>query len=275
MGGPQLIRQWNNCPFIPGAHAIYYNDEFLAGRSYIGITDVYGVIRYAHALDNFDVMDMDVFSDVAYFCGKTITGKPLLGWVSLIDMTWSNATLYIDSMTFNTVMPGMSSIDNIVSAAYKTTFNYSLPIGKAFGFLYDASANTYIVLQNYEVSPSIFHDVVTKIDFSGAIPSSVQSDYSISGYSMKSISLSDSSMYVAYGYDNTGGGTPENLFWKDKNIAAVPGICLYSDILPIDKTSTVLYSKKPCYYGCPFVNGAVVNQRITRVINESVLRICP
>lgn len=415
LGSPQLIRQWKNCTLRRGAHAIYFHDAAMSGRNSIGITDVYNTIRYAPVLDNFTVMDMEVFNDVAYFCGRTITGKPLLGWVNLYDLVGTNATLYIDSMTFSTVVPALNTIDNIevylssmigricvagygsassghmgfeyvmpmgwlppsitwgtlpytpldvtatdhyvvfagtimsrdivihpfvkgqtfsmanvpyylftvaqspiiepynglrivdignkkvatlthqqdfyyymllrefdVSSAfpggtvtmlttYKTQFNYSLLQGTVFGFLYDTNIHTYIVLQNYEVSPSYFYDVVTKIDFSSGMPSSVQSDYSIFGYNMKNISLSDSSMYVAYAYD-----TPMsmNMYWKDHNTPTVPSSCLLSDILPIWETSTTPDSKISYDYGRPFVDAVFASQRITRVISEAIPNKC-
>ena len=414
LGAPQLIRQWKTCTLRNGAHAIYFMDTLISGRSYIGITDVYNTIRHAHVLDNFNVKDMEVFNDVAYFCGNTITGKPLLGWVNLYDLVGANATLYIDSLTFNTVVPALNTIDNIevylssmigricvagygsassgylgfeyimpsvlpsriswgnlpytpldvvatdqyvvfagtftssdivihpfvkgqtftqasvpynlfavalppiiepynglrivdigsdkvatlthrqdmyyymllrefdVASAfpggtvtmlttYKTQFNYSLRPGTVFGFLYDANIHTYVVLQRYEVSPAVFRDVVTKIDFSSGMPSSVQSDYSSSGYSMKSISLSDSSMYVAYAYDTL---MTKNLYWKDHNTATVPSGCLYSDILPIGESSTAPYSTISFNYGCPYVNAVYASQRIIRVISETISQQC-
>jgi hypothetical protein len=396
-----------------GAHAINFYDA--TGRNCIGITDVYITMRYAPVLDNFNVKDMEVFDDVAYFCGSTITGKPLLGWVNLYDLVGSNVTLYIDSLTFGAVVPALNSIDNIevyhntmmgricvagygstssgylgfeyivpvgltqpkitwgtlpytpldvtltdqyvvfagtyagrdivihpfikgqtfsmasvpyylytvapsptiepysglrivdigndmvatlthrqesgiyymllrefdvsnafpsgmvpMPVAYKTQFNYSMLLGIVFGFLYDANTYTYLVLQNYEVYPSDFYDVVTKIDFSSGIPSFVQSDFSLSGYPMKSISLSDSSMYVAYGYLSS----MENLFWKDRITSAVLGSCLNSDVLPMGETHIAPYSNIPYSYGCPFINGVVVNQRITRAISESISTNC-
>lgn len=407
---PQMIRQWDNCPVTNGAHAVYF--AATGNKGYLGITDVYNIIRYGHIIDNFTVLDMEVLDGVVYFCGKTYAGRALLGWANLFDFVGINATVYLDSMTFGTVTPTLNSIDNIevyydvlgsvyvsgygststgyvgfeyvpptgvtppyvtwgtlpytpfdmtvtdqyvvfagtrlgsdivihpfkkgitfsVSSApyysfavgatgiepygslrivnsgqdrvvtlnyrhdgpyfmmlrefdvsgafvngtipmlmaFRTTFNYSVLTGIVLDFLYDAINTTYIVLQNYEVSPADYRDVVTKIDFSNGIPSFVQSEFTIGRDNMKSISLSDSSMYVAYGYSPS----LVNLFWKDKITTAIPGSCLNSDGLPMEVVNTAPSNRIQYYYGCPFTAGVLLVQRPVRVEYESITQRC-
>ena len=56
--GPQMIRQWDNCPVTAGAHAVYFIDATTGNKGHLGITDVYNIIRYGHIIDNFTVSDM-------------------------------------------------------------------------------------------------------------------------------------------------------------------------------------------------------------------------
>ena len=87
-----------------------------------------------------------------------------------------------------------------MTSTYYAICNYS--IGALYDFRYDAPLNMYTLFQNYEVAPSDYRDVVTKIDFSSGPPSSVESDYlNIPYQNMVSMTLSDSAMYVVYGYD--------------------------------------------------------------------------
>ncbi len=141
--------------------------------------------------------------------------------------------------------------------AFQTPFNHSIPYGGVMDFFYDASKTIYLVLQNYEVTPSHFHDVVTKINFSAGTPSFVQSDYlTMSGLPMKSMSLSDSSMYVVYGYDAT---SYESVFWKDISSATMSGRCITTNNLPMIGFSVVLDVRYDCYYGTPFFRGTPIS----------------
>ena len=119
-----------------------------------------------------------------------------------------------------------------------TKFNYS--VGNLFDFRYNPVHRFYSVFQNYEVTPTDYHDAVTKIDFGSGMPSAVQSDYlAISSQEMKSMSLSDTAMYVVYGYDAT---SKANVYWKDVQHPGTSGPCLYSDILPIIDMPPVPFS---------------------------------
>lgn len=119
-------------------------------------------------------------------------------------------------------------------ATYRVKFNYS-PY-RIYDFLYNGARNIYTVLHNYEVSPTDYHDAVTKIDISGGIPSTVQSDYLANPiYTMTSMSSSGSNMYIAYGYKTIGG---LNAFWKDYQYVTGSG-CLSSDMLPLKTIATI------------------------------------
>ena len=155
---------------------------------------------------------------------------------------------------------------------FQTPFNYSIPYGGVLDFFYDATKKVYLVFQNYEVTPSHFHDVVTKINFSAGTPSFVQSDYlTMSGLPMKSMSLSDSSMYVVYGYDAT---SYENAFWKDISSAMMSSRCITTDPLPMIEFPLDSDVRNDCYYGTPFFSGAPVSTSFIDNKYESISTIC-
>lgn len=108
-----MIRHWKNCPYRVGAHATYFTDAGAGKYGYIGVTDVHNTYYYAQILDNCSVQDMAILDNTAYFCGKTPTGKPLLGWIDLIGFIGSSATLNIDTVTFSMVVSALQSLDNI------------------------------------------------------------------------------------------------------------------------------------------------------------------
>ena len=117
-----------------------------------------------------------------------------------------------------------------MTASYRSQYTYSAI--DFYDFQYDVSSMTYTVFHNYEVSPSSYQDVVTRIDFSSGVPTSVCSDHLALPYQvMKSMSLSDSAMYVVYGYDVT---SKANVFWKDSQNSNVPGGCSNYDYMPFD-----------------------------------------
>ena len=100
-----------------------------------------------------------------------------------------------------------------------------------FDFQYEPISKMFAVFHNYEVAPLFYQDAVTKIDYSNGVPSSVQSDYlAITNQTMASMSLSDSSMYVVYGYSNI---SKESVFWKESLPTSGAGTCLYSDVLNV------------------------------------------
>ena len=115
-----------------------------------------------------------------------------------------------------------------MTAAYLAKYNYS--IGDFYDFRYDATSMTYMVFQNYEVIPSNYQDMVTRINVSSGTPPVVLSDYlTVSGQVMKSLSVSDSAMYVVYGYEVI---NKENVFWKNLQNPVLSGPCLSYDNLP-------------------------------------------
>ena len=117
-----------------------------------------------------------------------------------------------------------------------------------FDFRYDSISKRFAVFHNYEVTPSFYHDAVTKMDYSNGVPSSVQSDYlAITNQTMASMSLSDSSMYVVYGYDTI---SKENVFWKESLPTSVTGTCLYSDVLNVISVLHLIEgSRHDAHYG--------------------------
>lgn len=130
------------------------------------------------------------------------------------------------------------------TSTYQVKFNYS--VNRIFDFRYNAANNMYTVLHNYEISPYNYHDAATKIDFGGGTPSTVQSDYiSSPTLGMRSLSLSDSTMYAVYG-NNVGN---ELLFWKDFQSATGMGPCLNTDVLPIYSGTPLPYLPNSCSRG--------------------------
>ena len=117
-----------------------------------------------------------------------------------------------------------------------------------FDFQFNSISKVYAVFHNYEVNPSVYQDAVTKIDYSSGVPSTVQSDYlAITNHTMTGISLSDSLMYVVYGYNTT---SKENLFWKDYLSASATGLCLYSDLLNVVSALPLVEAvRQEAYYG--------------------------
>ena len=110
---PMMIRHWN-CG-IPGAHATYFKDK-TGWKGYIGITNVYGILYYIQIHNNCIVHDMAILNNTAYFCGETLTGKALLGWVGLSELippSYNPVNLNIDTATFSIIAPAMYSLDNI------------------------------------------------------------------------------------------------------------------------------------------------------------------
>lgn len=150
-------------------------------------------------------------------------------------------------------------------------FNY--PATAIFDFEYDAISRTYAVLHNYAISPSVYHDVVTKMDFSSGIPPSVPSHYlTISNHTMTSMSLSDSSMYVTYGYSVT---DLENVFWKDYLPTSVTGPCLYSDILnKISILPTITGIRNSLYYSSSYSPNTIKHILNCRGSGEATAPIC-
>ena len=363
-GYSQMIRQYNN---NPGQHVVYFTDTISGRKGYIGITDIYNMIRYVQICHDCIIRDIDVFGDSAYFCGQTFANNSVFGWVDLITMTvyfdssWGltsldNIEVYRDAtsnirivgygkmvglyigfdytvqtssfwyynlpylprdltltdnysvfvgdcspagitdeiviqplqknlafppssyMPYNTYLLGTATEEepykyhlrvvdigndyiatlthrytngsgffNMVIREYdvsNASTNYDIPMTASYhsqysysaidfyDFQYDASNMTYTVLQNYEVSPSSYQDIVTRIDFSSGMPTSIYSDHLALPYQvMKSMSLSDSAMYVVYGYDAT---SKANVFWKDSQNSNVPGGCSNYDYMPFD-----------------------------------------
>ncbi len=120
-----------------------------------------------------------------------------------------------------------------------------------YDFRYNKNIKHYVALHNYEVFPADFRDAVTKIDIStGTVPSSVPSDYlSLTNHTMRSMSLSDSSMYVAYGYDNI---SNESVFWKDYQYATATGACLITNKLLTNPLTSCPHTAVNDFFGIPW-----------------------
>lgn len=117
-----------------------------------------------------------------------------------------------------------------MTAAYQIDFQNSAY--NILDFKYSSTRNSYTILHTYEVIPTELYSTVTKIDLSSGTPSSVPSHYIPNqDHVMRSLSLSDSSMYAVYGYET---GSFENLFWKDFQNAIWPEPCLKPDELPFN-----------------------------------------
>jgi hypothetical protein len=154
--------------------------------------------------------------------------------------------------------------------SYQSVFPYRADAIK--DFRYNAAQRVYTVLQNYEVAPSDYHDVVTRIDFSGGIPSIVQSDYlTIADQKMMGMSLSDSSRYVVYGYDVW---STASVFWKDFVAVSGMGPCLNTAILPFNGAISSPFNLHAGYYsnGTTSRIGPVPNTAIK--IREIITTIC-
>ena len=382
---PKFIRKYDNSP---GAHVTLSADIISGQKELAGLTDIYFNYYYAQITDKCVINDFETMDYMAYFCGRTITNKGLIGWFNITGLIGGGVTVYLD--TTSLASNGITSVDNIevytdvtgnvhlagygtgtlgymgfdfmqtpplvwkymmtqlpympcdltvtdkyvviaglfsadnkivihpfpknggmfspssvpyyyyhvgsgttlepysrmfvedvgndvvttltyrlegggiykmmlrsfdvsmasvtyqapMVVAYEVPFNYSAT--QAVGFKYDADRKCYLALQNYEVAPSDFRDVVTSVDFLGGVPTSVRSDYfSSSTNTFSSLSLSDSSMYVAYGHDS---GSTENVFWKDAMGTTAMGPCLLLDILPFNNTTPVpeVVQNYPC-----------------------------
>ena len=156
-----------------------------------------------------------------------------------------------------------------MTASYQAKYNYS--IGDFYDFRYDVTSMTYLVFQNYEVATSSFQDVVTKINFSSGIPTTVSSDYLALSYQvMKSMSLSDGAKYVVYGYDAY---SKANMFWKDFQNTAVLGTCLSSDVLPFNVISGIPENViGASYLPIPIIPS--LNSNSAYPISERIFTIC-
>ncbi|MBR3725327.1 MAG: hypothetical protein IKN11_08095 [Bacteroidales bacterium] len=117
-----------------------------------------------------------------------------------------------------------------MTAAYQIDFQNSAY--NILDFKYSSTRNSYTILHTYEVISTELYSTVTKIDLSSGTPSSVPSHYIPNqDHVMRSLSLSDSSMYAVYGYET---GSFENMFWKDYQYAIWPEPCLKCDELPFN-----------------------------------------
>jgi len=120
-----------------------------------------------------------------------------------------------------------------VTVSANDCFDVMLPysINPIRDFRYNASLDVYTVLHRYEVSPAIYRDAVTKIDFSSGTPVSAQSEYfDVSDPVFNSLSLSDSSMYTVFGnyYMH------RLAFWKYTQTPLGKLHCLKPLLLPIE-----------------------------------------
>lgn len=218
------------------------------------VTDKYVVIAGLHTDDNKIVIHpcpknggMFSPSNVPYYYYHVGSGPSLEPYSRILVADVGNdvvtaltyrleggATYKMMLRSFDVSMASVSYQAPMV-AAYEVPFNYSAT--QAADLRYDANKKCYVALKNYEVAPSDYRDVVTNVDFSGGVPTSVRSDYFGSPiHTFNSLSLSDSSMYVAYGYINS---SMENVFWKDTVGTNALGPCLLSDILPLNNVTPV------------------------------------
>ena len=154
--------------------------------------------------------------------------------------------------------------------SYRIPFRYSA--ATVSDFLYNQNKMCYTILHNYEVNPSDFRDAVTEMDFSSGMPTSVQSKYLVNtSHTMNSISLSDTMMYVVYGYDNI---SMANVFWKDVQGGTGSGACLKADELPIINVPTVPDNRLNRYYGIPFMGILNPSMRGNSSLPETITTIC-
>ena len=233
-GYSKLIRQYSNSP---GQHVVIFTDDVTDTKCYIGVTDVYTNINYVQTCDKCTIYDLEVLGDTAFFCGQTLTNKGLLGWNDVV----TTLTHRLEAGVYGFVLREFDLSQAFVSynvpmtSAHYVKYNYS--IGDLYDFRYNVPLNMYTLFQNYELTPSDYKDVVTKIDFSSGTPSTVESDYhNIPYQDMVSMSLSDSAMYVVYGYDMT---SKAFVFWKDYQKVSASGRCLGADFLPVHTLSTI------------------------------------
>ena len=156
-----------------------------------------------------------------------------------------------------------------MTSAHYVKYNYS--IGDLYDFRYNVPLNMYTLFQNYEVTPSDYKDVVTKIDFSSGTPSTVESDYhNIPYQDMVSMSLSDSAMYVVYGYDMT---SKAFVFWKDYQKVSASGRCLGADFLPVHTISTIPTGRVVGTVAGTYCPGSTLSQTRTP-INKRIYNLC-
>lgn len=85
-GYSQIIRQWKTCPWSwgTGVHAVYYTDAVSNAKGYVGVTDVYNVIKYTQITDSLTIRDMEVLDDIAYLCVIHLREVPLLAGLTLL-----------------------------------------------------------------------------------------------------------------------------------------------------------------------------------------------
>ena len=168
------------------------------------------------------------------------------------------------------VSNAFSNYDVPMTASYLMKYNYS--IGDYHDFRYDAANMTFSVFQDFEVTPSNSHDVVTKINFSSGVPATVQSDYlALSGHVMKSMSLSDSAMYAVYGYDAV---SKANVFWKDYQTISVPGSCLNNAVLPFYTDTPVSVERVDMNIFTPLPASLSIINSAPVIISERIVNIC-
>ena len=132
-----------------------------------------------------------------------------------------------------------------VTVSANDCFDVMLPysINPIRDFRYNASLDVYTVLHRYEVSPAIYRDAVTKIDFSSGTPVSAQSEYfDVSDPVFNSLSLSDSSMYTVFGnyYMH------RLAFWKYTQTPLGKLHCLKPLSLPIESSISISASSTSC-----------------------------
>ena len=237
-------------PYIP--HDVTVTNNYVVYTGTVSGTDI-----VIHPIPKTNTFFNSYLPYYLYTVGSAITTEPFLrlhitnisgdkiATISYrLDGTWYGLALreYDASGAFtNYDVPMLSS--NVVKLNYSATNIYDLQ--------YDAPSNTYAVFHNYAVNPSVYRNAVTKMDFSSGVPSSVSSDYlAISNHTTASMALSDSSMYVVYGYNMT---SKEHTFWKEHLPSSTTGTCLNSDILNVISTiHTIAGARHDLYYGIPY-----------------------
>lgn len=79
----KFIRKYDN---YPGAHVTLSADIIPGQKELAGLTDIYSRYYYAQITDKCVINDFETLGGIAYFCGRTMTNKGLIGWFNILEL---------------------------------------------------------------------------------------------------------------------------------------------------------------------------------------------
>ena len=266
-----IINTWGFLPYVP--YDMTLTDQFIVFAGILPSNDL-----VLHPFKKSVTLDIGYAPYYSYTVGSATAVEPYshMRIVAIGHDSVSTVAYRLDGgvygMTLRTFDVTNAFVTNQLPmlASYQSVFPYRFDAIK--DFRYNAAQRVYTVLQNYEVALSDYHDVVTRIDFSSGIPPIVQSDYlTIADQKMMSMSLSDSSRYVVYGYDVW---SMASVFWKDFVIVSGTGPCLNTAILPYNGAASSPFNLHAEYYNNGTINRMGPVPNTANKIWESITTVC-